>query len=78
MANAKAQDMPPQGGYAKIPFKRVPARTLFNGYQLIAAYLGNILNFSLIHLLIAINCRRNCILRLYHSSYSSAIEARGD
>lgn len=41
MATAKAQDMPPQGGYAKIPFKRVPARTLFNGYQLIAAYLGN-------------------------------------
>lgn len=70
MANVKVQDMPPQGGYAKIPFKRVPAKTLFNGYQIIAAYLGNVLYFSITFSLIVINRRRNCSVRLHHLSHS--------
>lgn len=40
MVNAKAQDLPPPGGYEKIRFMRVPARQLFNGYQMIGGYLG--------------------------------------
>lgn len=40
MVNPKAQDLPPPGGYAKIPFTRIPAKTLFNGYQMIAGWAG--------------------------------------
>lgn len=36
----KTQDLPPPGGYQKINFVKVPAKTLFNGYQLIGAYIG--------------------------------------
>lgn len=78
MANARAQDMPPQGGYAKIPFKRVPAKTLANGYQLIAAYLGKILYFSLIFILMVIICRHNCSVWLRPLSHSSTIKTRRD
>ncbi|XP_072400325.1 NADH dehydrogenase [ubiquinone] 1 alpha subcomplex subunit 13 [Diabrotica undecimpunctata] len=34
------QDMPPQGGYNPINFKRVPAKTLFGGWALIGGYIG--------------------------------------
>lgn len=40
MVTPKTQDLPPPGGYQKIPFVRVPARTLFNGFQAIGAYVG--------------------------------------
>jgi hypothetical protein len=30
-ATAKLQDMPPRGGYPKIPFARIPAKTYFKG-----------------------------------------------
>ncbi|KAK9880231.1 hypothetical protein WA026_010105 [Henosepilachna vigintioctopunctata] len=36
----KRQEMPPDGGYKTIPFKRVPARQFFSGYALIGGYLG--------------------------------------
>lgn len=39
-APTKLQDMPPKGGYQKIFYARNPARSYFNGYQLIAAYFG--------------------------------------
>ncbi|XP_037040034.1 NADH dehydrogenase [ubiquinone] 1 alpha subcomplex subunit 13 [Bradysia coprophila] len=39
-AAAKKQDLPPIGGYKKILFARNPAKTYFNGYQMIAAYFG--------------------------------------
>ena len=37
MASTRAfkQDLPPQGGYAPINFKRIPARTLASGIELI-------------------------------------------
>lgn len=31
MDAAKKQDMPPPGGYKKIPFARVPAKVYFTG-----------------------------------------------
>ncbi|CAD7086973.1 unnamed protein product [Hermetia illucens] len=34
------QDMPPEGGYKKIPYARVPARQYFSGYQMIAGFAG--------------------------------------
>jgi NADH dehydrogenase (ubiquinone) 1 alpha subcomplex subunit 13 len=37
---ARTQDMPPPGGYAKIDYKRIPARKYFSGYQMILGYLG--------------------------------------
>jgi hypothetical protein len=37
----RTQDMPPPGGYSKIPFKRMPARVLFSGIQIFAGYIGN-------------------------------------
>jgi hypothetical protein len=40
MVNAKAQDLPPPGGYQKIRFGRVPAKTLLTGYQMIGGYIG--------------------------------------
>lgn len=40
----RTQDMPPPGGYAKIPFKRMPARVLFSGIQMFAGYVGKIDN----------------------------------
>ncbi|XP_076039408.1 NADH dehydrogenase (ubiquinone) B16.6 subunit [Oratosquilla oratoria] len=38
METAAKQDMPPKGGYSPINFKRIPARSYFNGYQLFAGY----------------------------------------
>ncbi|XP_014089689.3 NADH dehydrogenase [ubiquinone] 1 alpha subcomplex subunit 13 [Bactrocera oleae] len=35
---ARKQDMPPPGGYKKIPFLRVPAKSYFTGFQLLAGY----------------------------------------
>lgn len=29
----KVQDMPPAGGYQKIPFARIPAKTYFSGKE---------------------------------------------
>jgi hypothetical protein len=40
MSQAKTQDLPPPGGYEKIRFKRVPAKTLFTGFQAFGIYLG--------------------------------------
>lgn len=40
MSSAKTQDLPPPGGYDKIRFMRVPARSYLNGFQTIGAYLG--------------------------------------
>ncbi|XP_049871553.1 NADH dehydrogenase [ubiquinone] 1 alpha subcomplex subunit 13 [Pectinophora gossypiella] len=37
---ARKQDLPPQGGYQPIPYKRVPAKTFFSGYTMFAGYLG--------------------------------------
>uniref|UniRef100_A0A2M4C2Q1 NADH dehydrogenase [ubiquinone] 1 alpha subcomplex subunit 13 n=1 Tax=Anopheles marajoara TaxID=58244 RepID=A0A2M4C2Q1_9DIPT len=37
---AKLQDLPPKGGYQNIPFARVPAKTYFRGWQMIAGYAG--------------------------------------
>ncbi|GLG95605.1 NADH dehydrogenase (Ubiquinone) 1 alpha subcomplex subunit 13 [Gryllus bimaculatus] len=34
------QDMPPEGGYQKIHFERIPAKSYFGGYAMIAGYLG--------------------------------------
>ncbi|PZC85188.1 NADH dehydrogenase [ubiquinone] 1 alpha subcomplex subunit 13 [Helicoverpa zea] len=39
-AVARKQDLPPPGGYKPIPFKRVPAKTLFSGYTMFAGYFG--------------------------------------
>jgi hypothetical protein len=39
MVSSKLQDLPPEGGYNKIPFARIPARAYFSGYQLIAGKL---------------------------------------
>ncbi|XP_068622587.1 NADH dehydrogenase [ubiquinone] 1 alpha subcomplex subunit 13 [Battus philenor] len=36
----RKQDLPPPGGYKPIPYKRVPAKTLFSGYTLFAGYIG--------------------------------------
>jgi len=37
---SKAQDLPPQGGYKPIYFKRVPTQTWLKGWQWIAGYLA--------------------------------------
>ena len=37
---ARPQDLPPQGGYKPIWFKRVPTKTLFSGKQLIGGYFA--------------------------------------
>lgn len=35
MSSGKLQDLPPEGGYKKIPFARIPAKTYFGGmYQM--------------------------------------------
>ncbi|XP_030760897.1 NADH dehydrogenase [ubiquinone] 1 alpha subcomplex subunit 13 [Sitophilus oryzae] len=34
------QDMPPQGGYKPISFKRVPPLSYFNGYAIFGIYIG--------------------------------------
>ncbi|XP_055637908.1 NADH dehydrogenase [ubiquinone] 1 alpha subcomplex subunit 13 [Toxorhynchites rutilus septentrionalis] len=53
-APARLQDMPPRGGYQKIPFSRVPAKQYFTGWQMIAAYAGfTTFGLSLYYL----NCR---------------------
>ncbi|XP_022920790.1 NADH dehydrogenase [ubiquinone] 1 alpha subcomplex subunit 13 [Onthophagus taurus] len=39
-AIVKRQDMPPPGGYKPINFKRIPAKTYFSGFTMIAGYLG--------------------------------------
>uniref|UniRef100_A0A1A9W301 NADH dehydrogenase [ubiquinone] 1 alpha subcomplex subunit 13 n=1 Tax=Glossina brevipalpis TaxID=37001 RepID=A0A1A9W301_9MUSC len=38
MEAARKQDMPPPGGYKKIPFARVPPKTYMTGFQMFAAY----------------------------------------
>jgi GRIM-19 protein len=48
MVVPKSQDLPPPGGYSKIPFARVPARTLFNGYQIIGGYIGKKIHLAAI------------------------------
>ncbi|XP_037934861.1 NADH dehydrogenase [ubiquinone] 1 alpha subcomplex subunit 13-like [Teleopsis dalmanni] len=35
---SRAQDLPPPGGYKRINFARVPAKTYFTGYQFLAGY----------------------------------------
>ncbi|KRT78352.1 hypothetical protein AMK59_6522 [Oryctes borbonicus] len=35
----RRQDMPPPGGYKSINYKRIPARTFFNGWTMIGGYL---------------------------------------
>ncbi|CAH1637429.1 unnamed protein product [Spodoptera littoralis] len=37
---ARKQDLPPPGGYKPIPYKRIPAKTLFSGYTMFAGYFG--------------------------------------
>ncbi|KOB74126.1 Cell death-regulatory protein GRIM19 [Operophtera brumata] len=44
---ARKQDLPPQGGYKPIPFKRIPAKTFFSGMTVGAIYLYN-LNYKAI------------------------------
>uniref|UniRef100_U5EGY7 NADH dehydrogenase [ubiquinone] 1 alpha subcomplex subunit 13 n=1 Tax=Corethrella appendiculata TaxID=1370023 RepID=U5EGY7_9DIPT len=53
---ARLQDLPPKGGYEKIPFKRVPAKSYFHGSTIIAAYFG-ISSFGLY--LYYLNAKRN-------------------
>lgn len=36
----RTQDLPPPGGYDKIPFKRIAARKYFSGYQMFLGYIG--------------------------------------
>uniref|UniRef100_T1GVR9 NADH dehydrogenase [ubiquinone] 1 alpha subcomplex subunit 13 n=1 Tax=Megaselia scalaris TaxID=36166 RepID=T1GVR9_MEGSC len=36
---AKKQDLPPPGGYKKIPFARVPQKSYLSGFQMFAAYV---------------------------------------
>ncbi|CAH1374015.1 hypothetical protein MTP99_015386 [Tenebrio molitor] len=38
--NGRKQDLPPEGGYKPINFKRVPAKQFFSGWALIGGYLG--------------------------------------
>ncbi|KAK5649858.1 hypothetical protein RI129_000887 [Pyrocoelia pectoralis] len=40
MAECLRQDMPPSGGYKPIYYKRIPAKTYFNGPALILGYFG--------------------------------------
>ncbi|XP_064097459.1 NADH dehydrogenase [ubiquinone] 1 alpha subcomplex subunit 13-like [Macrobrachium nipponense] len=35
---ARAQDLPPKGGYAPVSFKRIPAKSLFSGLPLFIGY----------------------------------------
>ena len=39
-SRAYKQDMPPEGGYAPVNFKRIPARTLISGKWLFAGLVG--------------------------------------
>ncbi|XP_053952248.1 NADH dehydrogenase [ubiquinone] 1 alpha subcomplex subunit 13 [Anastrepha obliqua] len=34
----RKQDMPPPGGYKKIPYLRVPAKSYFTGFQMLGSY----------------------------------------
>lgn len=36
---AKKQDLPPPGGYKKIPFARIPQKTYLSGFQMFAGYV---------------------------------------
>ncbi|KAL5292420.1 Ndufa13 family protein [Megaselia abdita] len=36
---AKKQDLPPPGGYKKIPFARIPQKSYMSGFQMFAAYI---------------------------------------
>ena len=36
----KTQDLPPKGGYEKIPFERIAARKYFSGVQMCLGYAG--------------------------------------
>ncbi|KAI4458843.1 nadh dehydrogenase ubiquinone 1 alpha subcomplex subunit 13 [Holotrichia oblita] len=36
----RRQDMPPPGGYKPVNYKRIPARTFFNGWTMIGGYLA--------------------------------------
>ena len=38
--SAFKQDMPPPGGYRKIPYLRVPAKSYFSGFQILGAYVA--------------------------------------
>lgn len=52
MPAPKTQDLPPPGGYQKIRFTRVPAKSYFSGFQIIGAYVGmfeNVLLTSYFH-----------------------------
>lgn len=40
MATPPIQDLPPEGGYSSIPFKRVPLKPLFSGKLLFAGYIA--------------------------------------
>ncbi|XP_044739228.1 NADH dehydrogenase [ubiquinone] 1 alpha subcomplex subunit 13 [Chrysoperla carnea] len=37
---ARKQDLPPPGGYQKIPYARVPAKTFFSGWSMLAGFAG--------------------------------------
>ncbi|KAJ3664811.1 hypothetical protein Zmor_000354 [Zophobas morio] len=54
-ASAKKQDMPPEGGYKPISYKRIPAKTYFSGWALIGGYLGMTAAAGFLYYL---NCKR--------------------
>ncbi|XP_063704584.1 NADH dehydrogenase [ubiquinone] 1 alpha subcomplex subunit 13 [Culicoides brevitarsis] len=39
-AAQRLQDLPPEGGYEKIVYKRVPVKTYFSGRQMFIGYVG--------------------------------------
>lgn len=40
MGKCVIQDLPPEGGYKPITYKRVPAKSFFNGWGLVGTYVG--------------------------------------
>uniref|UniRef100_A0A336MTR1 NADH dehydrogenase [ubiquinone] 1 alpha subcomplex subunit 13 n=1 Tax=Culicoides sonorensis TaxID=179676 RepID=A0A336MTR1_CULSO len=39
-STTRVQDMPPEGGYKKIHYKRIPCKTYFSGFQMFLGYVG--------------------------------------
>ncbi|XP_059615982.1 NADH dehydrogenase [ubiquinone] 1 alpha subcomplex subunit 13 [Phlebotomus argentipes] len=37
---ARTQDLPPKGGYASIPYKRIPPKSYFKGPAIFAGFIG--------------------------------------
>ncbi|KAH8386523.1 hypothetical protein KR093_001039 [Drosophila rubida] len=53
------QDLPPPGGYKKIPFAYVPAKSYFTGFTMIGAYLAATIGGMAIYYLTARKVKRD-------------------